>query len=126
MNLILRPHTNVADPVWSVIILTFLAVALAFGYIVYIFKEAFEELKIMERTYLIIPTSELSKVDFSQVCETSADTVRKSVDETKTFIKWDTSEPSFVDSIEGTEGLYTYEEILTILTTDDWVSSEEY
>ena len=126
MNLILRPHTNVADPVWSVIILTFLAVALSLGYIIYIFREAFEELKIMERTYLIIPTSELSKVDFSQVCETSSDTVRKSVDETKTFIKWDTSEPSFVDSIEGTEGPYTYEEILTILTTDDWVSSEEY
>jgi len=80
----------------------------------------------MERTYLIIPTSELSKVDFSQVCETSSETVRKSVDETKTFIKWDSSEPSFVSSITGTEGPYTKQEILTILATDDWVSSEEY
>jgi len=34
------------------------------------------------RNYLIIPTTELSKVDFDLVCETSADTVRKSVDET--------------------------------------------
>tara|TARA_R100001509_G_scaffold164991_1_gene144585 strand:- start:739 stop:981 length:243 start_codon:yes stop_codon:yes gene_type:complete len=79
----------------------------------------------MARTYLIIPTSELSKVDFSQVCETSADTVRKSVDETKTFIKWDDSEPSFVSSITGTEGPYTNEEILTILATDAWISPEE-
>jgi|TARA_B100000900_G_scaffold323652_1_gene283226 hypothetical protein len=79
----------------------------------------------MARTYLIIPTSELSKVDFSQVCETSADTVRKSVDETKTFIKWDDSEPSFVSSITGTEGPYTNEEILTILSTDVWTSPEE-
>jgi hypothetical protein len=79
----------------------------------------------MTRTYLIIPTSELSKVDFSQVCETSADTVRKSVDETKTFIKWDDSEPSFVSSITGTEGPYTHTEILTILATDVWTSSEE-
>ena len=80
----------------------------------------------MARTYLIIPTSELSKVDFSQVCETSADTVRKSVDETKTFIKWDGNEPSFVSSITGTEGPYNKSEILTILVTEDWVSSEEY
>ena len=79
----------------------------------------------MERTYLIIPTSELSKVDFSQVCETSADTVRKSVDETKTFIKWDISEPSFVSSITGTEGPYTQQEILTILATDAWTSPED-
>tara|TARA_B100001175_G_C19469472_1_gene620952 strand:- start:1327 stop:1569 length:243 start_codon:yes stop_codon:yes gene_type:complete len=80
----------------------------------------------MSRTYLIIPTSELSKVDFSKICETSADTVRKSVDETKTFIKWDSSEPSFVSSITGTEGPYTHTEILSILVTEDWVSSEEY
>ena len=79
----------------------------------------------MARTYLIIPTSELSKVDFSQVCETSADTVRKSVDETKTFIKWDSSEPSVVSGIMGTEGPYTNEEILTILATDAWTSPEE-
>ena len=41
----------------------------------------------MSRKYLIIPVSEVSKVDFSQVCETSEATLRKSVDETKTFIK---------------------------------------
>ena len=79
----------------------------------------------MARTYLIIPTSELSKVDFSQVCETSSETVRKSVDETKTFIKWDSSEPSFVSGITGTEGPYTQQEILTILATDAWTSPEE-
>jgi hypothetical protein len=78
----------------------------------------------MQRTYLIIPTSELSKVDFSQVCETSAETVRKSVDETKTFIKWDDNEPSFVSNLTGTEGPYTKEEILTILATDAWTSTE--
>ena len=79
----------------------------------------------MARKYLIIPVSEVSKVDFSQVCETSEDTVRKSVDETKTFIKWDGNEPSFVSSITGTEGPYTQQEILTILATDAWTSPEE-
>jgi hypothetical protein len=79
----------------------------------------------LPRTYLIIPVSELSKVDFSQVCETSAETVRKSVDETKTFIKWEGDEPSFVSSLTGTEGPYTHEEIITILGTDVWTSAEE-
>ena len=79
----------------------------------------------MARKYLIIPTSELPKVDFSQICETSAETVRKSVDETKTFIKWDSDEPSFVSNLTETEGPYTKEEIRTILATDVWTSTEE-
>jgi|TARA_B100000085_G_scaffold217314_1_gene201808 hypothetical protein len=79
----------------------------------------------MSRKYLIIPTSELSKVDFSQVCETSIETVRKSVDETKTFIKWDSDEPSFISNLTGTEGPYTKEEIRTILATDVWTTTEE-
>ena len=45
MNLLLRPLDYPSDPVWSVIILTFLAAALAFGYIVYILREAFVELE---------------------------------------------------------------------------------
>tara|TARA_R110000851_G_scaffold310854_1_gene470852 strand:- start:5 stop:214 length:210 start_codon:yes stop_codon:yes gene_type:complete len=45
MNLLLRPLDYPSDPVWSVIILTFLAAALALAYIVYILNEAFEELK---------------------------------------------------------------------------------
>jgi len=79
----------------------------------------------MSRKYLIIPTSELSKVDFSQVCETSTDTIRKSVDETKTFIKWDGNEPSFISNLTGTEGPYSKEEIITILATDVWTTIEE-
>ena len=45
MNLLLRPLNYPSDPVWSVIILTFLAAALALGYIVYILRIAFAELK---------------------------------------------------------------------------------
>ena len=81
------------------------------------------------RLYLIIPTSEVSKVDFSQVFETSADTLRKSVDETKTFIKWGEApyvdEPSFVASISGKEGPYNYSQITTILSGTDWTHSSE-
>ena len=78
----------------------------------------------MSRNYLIIQSSELSKVDFSQVLETSASTVRKSLDETKTFIKWEGDTPSFVSNLTSTEGPYTQSEIRTILHTDAWVSEE--
>ena len=69
----------------------------------------------MSRKYLIIQTSELSKVDFSQILETSADTTRKSV------IKWDgDTTPSCVSNLTGTEGTYTKDQIMTILNTDAW------
>ncbi len=38
------------------------------------------------RTFMIFEVSELDQIDFTTVCETSADTVRKSVDGTKTFV----------------------------------------
>ena len=44
MNLLLRAHENVNDPVWSVIISVMIAVALAFGYVIYILKISYTEL----------------------------------------------------------------------------------
>jgi len=70
---------------------------------------------------MILNVSELPNVDFSQVLETSAETVRKSVDETKTFVKWDGDTiPSSIESLETKVGPYTYEEIITILSTEEW------
>ena len=40
----------------------------------------------MNNTYMIFNVSELEQIDFTQVLETSIDTIRKSVDETKTFV----------------------------------------
>ena len=78
-----------------------------------------------QREFMIFNVSELPLIDFTQVLETSIDTVRKSVDETKTFVKWDGEVvPSSVDSLTTKEGPYTYEEILTILQTPEWTSPE--
>ena len=74
------------------------------------------------RQYLIIQTRDLDKIDFSQVLETSQDTVRKSVDETKTFVKWDGETPDFINNLTNTEGPYTHEEILKIMNTKEWSS----
>ena len=70
---------------------------------------------------MIFSTSELSQINFTQVCETSIDTVRKSVDQTKTFVKWDGEViPNSVENLTTKEGPYTYNEMLTILSTPEW------
>jgi hypothetical protein len=71
---------------------------------------------------MIFNVSELGQIDFSTVLETSAETVRKSVNETKTFVKWDGTIPSCVNNLTTKEGPYTYDEILVILSTPEWTS----
>ena len=75
----------------------------------------------MSRKYVIINADEVDSVNFSQVDETSADTVRFSVDGSQTFVKFNTdTTPSFL--VGKTQ--YTHSEILTILATDAWTPSE--
>lgn len=70
--------------------------------------------------YVILDVSELNSVDFSEVKEKSTDYLSLSVDETKTFVKFEGDTPS---SLEGkTE--YTYAEILEVLATDEWTPSD--
>lgn len=79
-----------------------------------------------QRQFMIFNTEELSQIDFTQILETSIETVRKSVDETKTFIKWDGNTiPSSVEYLTTKEGAYTYDEILTILSEPEWNSPIE-
>ena len=71
--------------------------------------------------YVIFNVSELDKIDFNQVFETSAETVRKSVDQTLTFVKYATDEmPSSVAGLDTKQGPYSHEEVLEILSTPEW------
>lgn len=98
------------------------------------------------RQFAIFSTTEIDKINFLQVCETSAETLRISVNGEKTFVKWDqgsydptpyeiinaeTNEveivtpaepqpPSFIQELTTLEGIYTYQEILEILSTPEW------
>jgi hypothetical protein len=72
------------------------------------------------REFMIFNVSELPNIDFTTVLETSEETVRKSVDETKTFVKWDGTTPDCVTNLTTKEGPYTYDEILVILATPEW------
>ena len=73
------------------------------------------------REFMIFNLSELFKINFNEVLETDSNTVRKSVDETKTFVKWDGPDiPLSVLSLSTKEGPYTYDEMIQILATPEW------
>jgi len=71
-------------------------------------------------TYTIIDITDLDNVNFSEVHETSADTIRKSIDGT-TFVMEYGETPSFV-----TDGTITplatlnHSEALELMATEDW------
>jgi hypothetical protein len=84
------------------------------------------------RNFAIFSTTEIDKIDFSQVCETSAETLRRSVSGTKTFVKWDQGpydptpyEITNAETLTTLEGIYSYTEILEILSGEEWVSIME-
>ena len=74
--------------------------------------------------YVIINTSDVSSIDFSQVHETSATTLRYNTDGTKTFVKFNGSTPNFLSG----KTQYNHSEIIVILDDHDgeWYSVEEY
>jgi hypothetical protein len=78
-----------------------------------------------DRSYFIIPSTEIPNIDFNFVLETSAETLRMSVDSTKTFVKWEgDAPPEFVVNMTG-EGPHTYEEMLDILSGEEWTETLE-
>lgn len=79
-----------------------------------------------DRQYIIFNVSELSLVNFDEVLETSVDTIRKSIDQTKTFIKWDGNMPDFVNNLTTKEGPYTYDEISQILQSPEWTQPFDF
>lgn len=68
------------------------------------------------RNFVIIDASEVSSVDFNQVFETSADTLRYNLAGTQTFVKFEGDTPSF---LEG-KPTHTLSEMHTILDGEEW------
>jgi hypothetical protein len=78
------------------------------------------------RNYMIFNITETGLIDFNEVLETSAETLRKSVNGEKAFVKWDGETiPDSVSQIpsESKWGPYTHTEILTILAGEEWTST---
>lgn len=73
------------------------------------------------RNYCVFNVSELGLIDFDQVQETSAETVRKSIDGTLTFVKWDGKVvPLCVARLATARPVYSHEEILALMATPEW------
>jgi hypothetical protein len=85
-----------------------------------------QESEYADRRFVIFNVTELPLIDFNQVYETSIDTVRKSVDGTQTFVKYDLPEPSSVTALTTKSIEYTYDEILTILATPEWTDPNPF
>ena len=78
-----------------------------------------------DRTYATVLTSGIGSVDFSQVMETSAGTVRKSVDGTEFVLKWKTkSWPSFISPSGSMVPTWSgsHAACLTLMATEAWCS----
>ena len=81
------------------------------------------------RKYAIIKASEVFTIDFSEVLEDSEETLKYSIDRSKTYVKWNGDTPSFLKTWLhlGKTKIYTYNEALIILYTPEWreLSPEE-
>ena len=73
------------------------------------------------RHYVVISASDVPNIDFTQVMETSAETLRFSVDETLTFVKYEGDMPSSVTACSSKSQEYSHAEILAILNNADQV-----
>ena len=75
-------------------------------------------------TYAIINTTDLSNIDFSQIGETSADTLRYNLAQTEFVIKWNTT-PSFIsDGTVVPVSELTHEQALALMATAEWSEPE--
>ena len=78
----------------------------------------------MSNKYLIIPITELDKVDFSQLVITSIDNLRYNNERTKAIIEWDVIDPAFLNQLNNSEGSYSADEMSIVLSNPEWQSEE--
>ena len=77
----------------------------------------------MEDIYAIIDINDLDNIDFTQIGETSSETIRKSLDGTMFVIKWKT-EPDFIkDDVVIPLQVLTHEECLELMNTSEWTNN---
>ena len=75
---------------------------------------------IENRRWVIFDTSETGSIDYSQVMQTSSETLRLNNSGSKTFVKYEGTQPSSVASLTTKSEEYTHSEILNVLTGSEW------
>lgn len=66
--------------------------------------------------YVIIDSSQKDNINFSEVSETGAETLRYSLDGSQIVLKFNGSTPSFLEGVTQ----YTLNQVLAILESSDW------
>ena len=74
------------------------------------------------RRYITFDLSEVDQIDFSQVEETSNETLRLSVDLSKSVVKYNLPQPSSIAGLTTKSAEKTHSEILIIMGTSEWSS----
>lgn len=79
-------------------------------------------MKDKEIIYAIIKLTDIGLIDFGQVAQSSASTVRKSLDNTQFVIKWQEGyEPTFIaDGAVKPLQVLNHAECLELMQTSDW------
>ena len=73
------------------------------------------------RNYVIIDASEVPSIDFNNVLETSANTLRYNVAGDKTFVKYEGAMPPFLLG----KDTYSHAQILEVLAGEEWTQPME-
>jgi hypothetical protein len=76
------------------------------------------------KTYAIVPIAELNNIDYSEVEQNSADTVRKNLADTEFVVKWEGATPSTVAAITPSPTEYTHANILVEMAKDTWTDPD--
>jgi len=71
-------------------------------------------------TYAIIQASDLANIDFDQIGETSADTLRYNLANTEFIIKWNTTPTFITDGSVVPVSELTHQEALALMATAEW------
>ena len=77
------------------------------------------------RHYVVFDLSEVDTIDFSEVMETSADTLRNNLANTQSFVKYEGDQPPSVVALTTRSQEYSHEEILALLVGDEWTDLSE-
>ena len=72
------------------------------------------------RKYVVFDLTEVDTIDFDEVMETTADTLRKNLAETQSFVKYEGDQPVSVAALITKSQAYTHEEIINLLNGDEW------
>jgi len=75
------------------------------------------------RRYVTFSISEKNDINYSEVYETSQDSLRLSTDTSSSFIKYEIPQPTSVSSLTTKSQEYTYSEFITLLATQAWSGS---